>query len=167
LYSFFILPHKQIIPLMKKICIVFCALAIISCGSGSTESGSGSEPASTEESSSSSDKPTKEIIEASLHKQYDIKGSPTTPGYSVEVHSIKIGATEGTDEQDRIDGIPEASSVTMAKVEYTRRTYYTDATKAYRETGTFKVYKDAFGEWIAMLDGTEGTRYFDEPAVAQ
>lgn len=151
---------------MKHLFLAFCTLALVSCGSGDSNSKGDSGSASTEESSSSSHKPTKEIVEACMHKQYDMEGTTNTPRRSIEVHSVQIGSTDEPDEQDKIDGIPSESSVTMAKVAYTKRTYYTDATKAYREIGTFKVYKDAFGEWKAMLDGSEGTHYFDEPAVA-
>jgi hypothetical protein len=151
---------------MKKIFIVFCALALISCGSGSSESGSGSEPASTEESSSSSDKPTKEVIENALHKQFDMDGTTGSPRRAIEVHDVKIGSTEGTDEQDRIDGIPEKSAVTMAKIEVTERTFYTDATKARRRIITAKVFKDAFDEWKVMTDGSEEISYTDEAPQA-
>jgi hypothetical protein len=147
---------------MKRMIIpLFSLLLLTSCGSGSSDNASGND---TEESSSSSSKPTKQDIIKSLEKQNNMEGSPGSPRRSIEIHDVKIGATEATNEQDRIDGIPAKSDVTMAKVEYTHRTHYTDATKCYRETGTFKVYRDDFGEWKAMRDGTEGTKYFDEPA---
>ena len=153
---------NQILAPMKKILIALLSLSLVSCG-GSSTSNDGNEN-STDVSSSSSSTPTEQDVRNALNKQHNMEGSPGSPRRSIEVHNVKIGSTEDPNEQDLIDGIPEKSSVTMVKAEYTKRTHYTDAIKAYRETGTFKVYKDDFGDWRAMLDGSEGTKYFDEPA---
>lgn len=147
---------------MKRIVIPLFSLLLFSCGSGSSENGAEN---STEESSSTSSIPTKQDIINAMNKQYTVEPTSEWSGRrSIELHSVKIGTTDEPNEQDLIDGIPDKSKVTMAKIEYTHRTHYNEITKAYRETGTFKVYRDNFGEWIAMRDGTVGTKYFDEPA---
>jgi hypothetical protein len=148
---------------MKKVLIAMMCLSLMSCGGGSRPE-DGGEESTTESSSSSSGAPTEQDIRDAMARQHNMEGSPGSPRRSVEVHSVKIGSPEDPDEQDRIDGIPEKSKVTMAKIEYTKRTHYTDAIKAFRETGTFKVFKNDFGEWVCMLDGSEGTKYFDEPS---
>jgi PBP1b-binding outer membrane lipoprotein LpoB len=147
---------------MKQLIIPLLALLLVSCGSGSSEPTSEN---STERSSSGSSIPTKQDVIDAMNRQYNMEGtSPGSPRKSIELHDVKIGTTDEPNEQDLIDGIPDKSKVTMAKIEYTHRTHYNEITKAYRETGTFKVYRDNFGEWIAMRDGTVGTKYFDEPA---
>lgn len=136
---------------MKRIILPLFSLFILSCGSGDTGSGSG-------------DTPTKDDIEKAMHKQYDRPGDNFSPKHDVEIHDIKIGDTEGTNEQDKIDGIPEKASVTMAKVDFTERSYYTDKTIARRREITAKVYVDDFGDWKVMTDASREISNTDEPA---
>jgi hypothetical protein len=141
---------------MKRLIIPLFSFLLISCGSGSSDN--------SESGSSSGDKPTKEDIESALHKQYDTPGDNFTPKHDVEIHEVKIGDTEGTNEQDKIDGIPAKADVTMAKVEITERSYYTDKTTTRRREITAKVFKDDFGDWKVMTDASREISGADEPA---
>jgi len=136
---------------MKRLIIPLFSFLLISCGSGGSDPGSG-------------DKPTKEDISNALHKQNDLPGDNFTPRHDVEIHEIKIGDTEGTNEQDKIDGIPAKAAVTMAKVDFTERAYYTDKTTTRRREITAKVFKDDFGDWKVMTDASREISGADEPA---
>jgi hypothetical protein len=99
-----------------------------------------------------------------MHKQHDVPGDDFSARHAVEIHDIKIGITEPTNEQDRIDGIPEKSDVTMVKVDFTDRAYYTDKTIVYRREIIAKAFKDDFGEWKILTDASRDIRTSDEPA---
>lgn len=131
---------------MKKLILALCSVLLLSCGAGSGET------------------PTEEDITQCMHKQFDRPGDDFSAGHAVEIHDIKIGLTEATNEQDKIDGIPAESSVTMVKVDYTDRAFYADKTIVYRNKITAKAFKDDFGEWKILVDGSEDTRLPDEPA---
>jgi hypothetical protein len=106
---------------MRKFIVAVSMLSMISCG----HRGEGSDKRPLVPGS-----PTKEIVDACLHQQYNKPASPGSPGRSIEIHSIKIGKTEKPDEQDKADGVPAESSVTQVKAAYTKRTFYKDATKS-------------------------------------
>ena len=144
---------------MKRFIIPLLSLFIISCGPGN--SGSDYTEHNTYHENS---KPTKEDISNALHKQFDTPGDNFSAKHDVEIHEIKIGDTEGTNEQDQIDGIPEKAAVTMAKIEMTERSYYTDKTTTRRREITAKVFKDDFGDWKVMTDASREISSGDEPA---
>ena len=138
---------------MKRLIIPLLSFFLVSCGSGSSES-----------NSSSGNVPTKEDITTAMHRQYDVPGDNFNPKHDVEIHEIKIGDTEGTNEQDKIDGIPAKADVTMVKVDFTERAYYTDKTTTRRREITAKVFVDDFGEWKVMTDASREISGADEPA---
>ena len=101
--------------------------------------------------------PTAADVEKAMRGQYEKPGSATSQKVTVEIHSIKIGSSAAANEQDKIDGIPPAATVTAALIDYTQRTFYTDATLANRRTIVAKVFIDKFGEWCVMTDAVRKT----------
>lgn len=78
------------------------------------------------------------------------------PRTSLQVNAIKIGSGARANEQDKIDGVPPDALVTIARVDYTLRTYYKDATKVVRRVRQCKVFKDQLDEWRVMANKTIG-----------
>lgn len=111
--------------------------------------------------SCSAQKPTKADIEKALRGTWDRAQTSSDPKQSVTIHSIKIGTGAKANLQDKIDGIPAGSTVTIVQIDFTTRQYYNDQTIATHRIMNAKVFKDQFGEWTVMSNGmkTSDTKY--------
>ena len=75
-------------------------------------------------------------------------GTANTPKAVVTVNSVKFGTPyKATAQQVEVEGIPAGATVTPALVDYTVRTYNTDATLAVRSVTEMAIYRDHFGAW--------------------
>ena len=101
----------------------------------------------------SAQKPTNANIEKALRSTWDREITDNAPGQEVTIHTIKIGTGAIASPQDRIDGIPPTALVTLAKIDFTVREYFTDKTQVTHRLMTAKVFKDQFGEWAVMSNG--------------
>ena len=108
--------------------------------------------------------PTKENIEKALKSTWEKPASNSAPKQTVTVHSIKIGSGAKANLQDKIDGIPENATVTMAQIDFTVRQFYSDQTQATHRLMTAKVYKDQFGDWAVKSNGMKTVETTSEPA---
>jgi hypothetical protein len=100
--------------------------------------------------------PTEADIEKNMRATWEKPATTLEPRTSLAVHSIKIGSGAVANEQDKIDGIPPGAWVTIALVDFTVRSYYTDSTQAMHRVRECKVYKDQFNEWAVMISRTRG-----------
>lgn len=97
--------------------------------------------------------PTKANIENAIRSTWDRPATTSSPKQQVTINSIKIGTQAKANLQDKIDGIPEKSIVTIAQIDFIVREYYSDQTQVTHRVMTAKVYKDQFDEWAAKSNG--------------
>ncbi len=111
----------------------------------------------------SAQKPTKENIETAVRSTWDRPATGTSPNQSITVHSVKIGSSNKANLQDKIDGIPASSDVTIAQVDFTVREYYNDQTQVTHRLMTAKVFMDQFNEWAFKSNGMKIIKTSMEP----
>ena len=127
---------------MRYLILVFTALFFIDC---------------------SAQKPTKENIEKAVRSTWDRNAVGSSPKQSILIHSIKIGSSAKVSLQDKIDGIPPSSAVTITEVDFTVREFYSDKTQVTHRLMTAKIFKDQFGEWAFKSNGMKITETSFEP----
>ena len=111
--------------------------------------------------------PTKADIEKAILSTWNKPASNSSPKQSATIHSIKIGSGANANTQDKIDGIPPNTKVTMAQIDFTVREYYNDQTMATHRVMTAKVFMDQFGDWAAKSNSMKITETKSEPAKQQ
>lgn len=104
----------------------------------------------------SGEKPMAADIEQSIRSSWEKAGDNLSPRATVEIHSIKIGSGARANEQDKVDGAPPDAWVTIALVDFTVRTHYSNSTQAVRRVRECKVFRDQFDDWRAMLGSRHG-----------
>ncbi|MCW3091666.1 MAG: hypothetical protein JWP81_2735 [Ferruginibacter sp.] len=128
---------------MKKLLLVLATFSLFSC---------------------TAQTPVKADIEKALLSTWDKPATSSGPKQSATIHSIKIGTGAKANVQDKIDGIPDKATVTIAQIDFTVREYYNDKTLVTHRVMTAKVYKDQFGEWALKSNGMKVIENTSEPA---
>ncbi len=111
--------------------------------------------------------PTKEIVETTLRRLWDKPASSFSPKTALELHSVKFGkAYKATAQEVQVDGVPDGARVTPAIVDFSVRTFNSNATQVVRRVREAKVYRDKFDEWAVMTGSVRGQdSNTSEPAV--
>ena len=131
---------------LPKVLLVLSSILLASCGRAA-----GPVPAATD-------------IEKAMRATWERPASGSSARTAYQANSIKIGTGAVANEQDKIDGIPPGAWVTIARVDFTVRTFYTNTTQAVRRVRDCKVYKNQFDEWAVMIGQKRGEdQTNDEP----
>ena len=87
------------------------------------------------------EKPTKEDVTIAMKAAYESPAN-ALDHYAIDIHSIKIGASDKATKWEVLDGIPNEATVTRVNVEYALTGFIEKEKK-----GTLSFYKNDFGEW--------------------
>ena len=108
--------------------------------------------------------PVKADIDKAVKKSWEKPASSSGPQQTATIQEIRIGSGAKANEQDKIDGIPGNATVTMARVDFTVREFYSDRTIVTHRLMTAKVYKDQFVDWALKSNGMKILDSGTEPA---
>ena len=102
-----------------------------------------------------SQKPTKDDVIKVMKQTWENPASNTKAKSTIEINDIKFGNSEKSNYAHQLDGIPKGATVTHTKIDFTQLTHYTDKIQKTRRIMTAFVYKNQFGEWSVMNNGTK------------
>lgn len=100
-------------------------------------------------------KPTKADVTKVMKDKWEKEKTNTSPKTTITINDIKFGNSEKSNYAHQLEGIPKGALVTHAKIDFTETTFYTDQTRNVRRVMTAFVYKDQFGDWAVMNNGTK------------
>jgi hypothetical protein len=102
---------------------------------------------------SAGDRPTEADVRQYLKRAFEKEATSYAPRTEVTLNSVQFGETEESNYNQQLNGVPKGAAVTHAKIDYTKRTYYSSGPKDVRIESKSWVYKDQFQEWICMSNG--------------
>ena len=100
-------------------------------------------------------KPTKADITTAMKSTWEKAATSSEPRKTVTINDIKFGSSEKASVAKQADGIPKGALITNAKIDWTQTLYYTNETQHVHRIMTAWVYKNAFGEWEVMSNGSK------------
>jgi len=103
---------------------------------------------------STGSKPTKDDVIAVMKSAWEKAGNSMNPKVTITINSIVFGSSSKANYADELEGIPKNALITVAKIDFTANTFYTDGVQKTRRIMTAAVYRNKFNEWDVMNTAT-------------
>lgn len=104
--------------------------------------------------SADAQKPTMNDVTKAIKSTWEKAQTSVEPKKTVTINDIKFGTSEKSNYAQQLDGVPKGALITNAKIDWTQNLFYSNETQHVRRIMTAWVYKDQFGEWQIMNNGT-------------
>lgn len=99
-------------------------------------------------------KPTVDEITKTLKASWEKAQTANQEKNTININSIKIGASNISTSAQQFDGVPKGALITFAKIDFIQNQFFSNETQHTHRIMTAWIYKDQFGDWQIKNAGT-------------